>query len=114
MDKIASVDAYINQLTVDQKNIITTIRSGIQQRHPEAIEKLSYQMPSFKYKKHFVYYGAFKKHIGLYPPLTDNLALIEKTSPYRNAKGNLMFQYEEVIPYDLIFEVVDALSEQYN
>ncbi len=41
----------------------------IREAAPEAEEKISYQMPAFILRGDLFYFAAFKKHIGLYPPI---------------------------------------------
>jgi uncharacterized protein YdhG (YjbR/CyaY superfamily) len=60
-----------------------------------------------------IYFAAFKKHIGIYPPLRGDKKLIEKLARYRGAKGNLKFPLDEPMPYHLITKIVKArLKEQ--
>ena len=64
-------------------------------------------MPSFVLGGHLVYFGAFKKHIGLYPPNRDE-SLKTQTAPYEGEKGNLKFPLDQPIPHDLIAKIVKA------
>jgi uncharacterized protein YdhG (YjbR/CyaY superfamily) len=63
-------------------------------------------MPAFKQKNILVYFAAFKKHIGLYPPVRGDENLMRDVAPYAGAKGNLRFSLEERIPYGLIRRIV--------
>ncbi len=78
-----------------------------QEAAPGAEEKISYQIPSFTLKGHLVYFGAFKKHIGFYPPVRDK-SLRRETSIYEGEKGNLRFPLDKPIPYNLISKIVKA------
>ncbi|MGH8654047.1 MAG: iron chaperone, partial [Gammaproteobacteria bacterium] len=69
-------------------------------------EKLSYQMPAFTLNGDLIYFAAFKKHIGLYPPVMGDENLRKVTSRYKGEKGNLKFPLDEPIPYALIGRVV--------
>jgi uncharacterized protein YdhG (YjbR/CyaY superfamily) len=53
-----------------------------------------------------VYFAAFKKHIGLYPPVRGNARLEKATAPYAGEKGNLRFPLDRPIPFDLIERIV--------
>ena len=79
----------------------------IKKAAPKAEEKISYQIPSFTLKGHLVYFGAFKKHIGFYPPVRDK-TLRRETSIYEGEKGNLRFPFDRPIPYNLISKIVKA------
>ena len=76
---------------------------------PEACEKISYQMPSFTLDGHFIYFAAFKKHIGIFPPVRGDEKLQQDLNPFRGEKGNLRFPLSAPMPYDLIERVIQAL-----
>ena len=64
-------------------------------------------MPTFFLNGVLVHFGAFKKHIGVYPPVRDETLKVE-ASPYAGEKGNLKFPLDQPIPYDLIARIVKA------
>jgi uncharacterized protein YdhG (YjbR/CyaY superfamily) len=71
-------------------------------------------MPAFRLGRTFFYFAAFKKHIGIYPPVTDDQQLISELAPFRNEKGNLAFPYDQDLPLTLIGRVATALAIQYG
>jgi uncharacterized protein YdhG (YjbR/CyaY superfamily) len=71
-------------------------------------------MPAFKAKRVFFYFAAFKKHIGVYPPVTVDATLVQDLAPYRGPKGNLSFLINQPLPIDLIGRVAIALHAQYE
>ncbi|OIQ00472.1 MAG: hypothetical protein AUK35_02745 [Zetaproteobacteria bacterium CG2_30_46_52] len=111
--KIESIAAYLEQLSPTSQAVIQQLSETIQQLVPDAQACISYQIPAFKVGKTFIYFAAFKHHIGIYPPVTNNKELIEKLGPYRNKKGNLTFPLNKPMPLALIQEVVLALHKQY-
>ena len=68
---------------------------------------MSYGMPAFFEDGALVYFGAFKKHIGLFPPVR-TVALKRQLSRYAGPKGNLQLPLDAPMPYSLITEVVKA------
>ena len=102
-----SIDEYIAAFPPEVRSILERIRVTIKKAAPGAEEKISYQMPSFTLKGHLVYFGAFKKHIGFYPPVRDK-NLRRETSIYEGEKGNLRFPFDKPIPYTLISKIVKA------
>jgi uncharacterized protein YdhG (YjbR/CyaY superfamily) len=78
----------------------------IKKAAPEAEEKISYQIPTFALMGNLVHFAAFKKHIGLYPPVKGDEKLKAEISPYQGEKGNLKFPLDEPIPYALISRIV--------
>jgi len=72
---------------------------------PEAEETISYRMPAFKLRgRVLVYFAAFRRHIGLYPPAPREFK--NEVSKYEGPKGNLKFPIDEPIPYDLVTRIV--------
>ncbi len=110
----ASIDAYIASAAPEVRPILEEIRMTIRQTVPDATEAISYQMPAFKRKSVFIYFAAFKNHIGVYPPVTGDEALAAALEPFRGPKGNLKFPLSEPIPYDLIGRVAQALAAEYT
>lgn len=102
-----SIDDYIAAYADDVQKILKKIRSTIQKAAPVAEEKISYGMPSFTFNGYLVYFGAFKKHIGFYPPVKD-VKLKKEAAIYAGEKGNLQFPLDEPIPYELISKIVKA------
>jgi uncharacterized protein YdhG (YjbR/CyaY superfamily) len=102
-----TIDEYIALQPPEVQAILRKIRATIRKVVPRATETISYRMPTFVLNGHLVYFGAFKNHIGLYPPVRD-AALLRETSVYAGEKGNLRFSLDEPIPYALIARIVKA------
>lgn len=62
----------------------------------------------------FFFFAAFRNHIGVYPPVTQDPALIEELAPYRGPKGNLSFPFGEPLPIEWVGRVAVALSREYG
>jgi uncharacterized protein YdhG (YjbR/CyaY superfamily) len=107
------IDEYIVNAAPQVRPILREIRAVIRKTVPLAQETISYKMPAFKTQRTFVYFAAFKKHIGVYPPV-ENASLRNQLARFANEKGNLSFPLTEPIPYELIGEVAKALAEQYS
>jgi uncharacterized protein YdhG (YjbR/CyaY superfamily) len=105
--KFATVDDYIAAQSHDVRAILENIRATIRRASPEATEKISYNMPTFRQGRDIVSFGAFKSHIGLFPPVRDP-DLVEETLPWRGEKGNLRFPLDQPVPYELIGRIVSA------
>ena len=110
--KITDIDAYIASASPEVRDILKRIRQVVRAAVPAATETISYQMPAFKLERVFVYFAAFKKHIGVYPPVKGDRKLQKELLPYRGDKGNLKFPLREPIPYELIDRVASALSRE--
>ena len=102
-----TIDAYIETFPAEVQVILQKVRAAIRKAAPDAEEVISYRMPSFKQDGHLVYFGAFKKHIGLFPPVR-NEKLRAAASAYAGEKGNLRFPFDRPIPYGLIGRIVKS------
>ena len=108
-----SVDQYMMSVPPRARRVLKEIRRIVKRRVPAATETISYRMPAFRHVRIFIYYAAFKEHIGIYPPIRRDKALAKALAPYRGPKGNLKFPLDRPIPYRLIARVVDALSREH-
>lgn len=106
------IDEYIASFSPDVQAILERIRSTIKQAAPDAQETISYRIPAFTFHGILVYFAAFKKHIGLYPPVRGDAKLEKSVSIYAGEKGNLKFPLDRPIPYDLIERIVKLRVKQ--
>lgn len=107
-------DEYFAQCPPQARAWLERIQREVESRVPGATRCIAYQMPAFRQQRVFFYFAAFKKHIGIYPPVTDDPALIAETAPYRGPKGNLSFPYDEELPLELIGRIAESLACQYS
>jgi len=94
----ADIDAYIAAANPAARPILREIRRVVRLAVPQAQETISYKMPAFKLKRIFFYFAAFKKHVGIYPPVTSDKRLKKELLPFSNDKGNLKFPLDAPIP----------------
>ena len=109
----SSHDDYFEQHPPEVRRRLERIQSEVLQKVPAATPCISYSMPAFKLKRTFFYFAAFKKHIGIYPPVVGDQDVIRDTAAYRGDKGNLSFPLSEPLPIELIGRVASALAAQY-
>jgi uncharacterized protein YdhG (YjbR/CyaY superfamily) len=102
-----NIDQYIAGFTQDVQEILEEIRMTVRKAAPDAEETIKYGMPTFTLKGNLVYFGAFKKHIGFYPPTsTGSVEFRKELSVYEGNKGALKFPLVKPIPYGLIDKIV--------
>jgi uncharacterized protein YdhG (YjbR/CyaY superfamily) len=106
------IDGYISQFPADVQAILQKVRTTISGAAPEAKETISYLMPAFKQHGVLIYFAAWEKHIGLYPPISGDKAVEKAVARYAGPKGNLQFPLNEPIPYDLIQQIVKLRVKQ--
>jgi uncharacterized protein YdhG (YjbR/CyaY superfamily) len=103
---------YMSQFTPDVQAILKEIRGTIKAAAPDAEEIISYRMPAFRLHGILVYFAAFKKHIGLYPPVSGDKAIEKAIARYAGPKGNLQFPLDQPIPMNLIRRIVKLRVKQ--
>lgn len=106
MRTIETISDYIGQFPESTQLKLLEIYQIIKQNAPTAIEKISYQMPTFYLNGNLVHFAAYKNHIGFYPTPSGIEKFQEKLSKYKNSKGAVQFKLNEEIPKDLIKEIV--------
>jgi uncharacterized protein YdhG (YjbR/CyaY superfamily) len=102
----ASIDEYIATFPPEIQAILEEIRATIRAAAPDAVEKISYQMPTFVLEGNLVHFAAFKNHIGFYPTPSGVEAFKEEIARYQAGKGSIQFPLDEPMPLDLIARIV--------
>jgi uncharacterized protein YdhG (YjbR/CyaY superfamily) len=106
------IDEYIAGFAPEVQATLQRIRIKISEVAPDAEETISYRIPAFTQNGVLVYFAAFKRHIGLFPPVKGDAALEKAVSPYAGQKGNLRFPLDRPIPYGLIERIVKLRVKQ--
>ena len=109
----ATVADYLAALEPAQAKPLRRVLAVVKKAVPQSSRVISYGIPAFKQERVFIYCAAFKRHIGIYPPVRDDAKLRAALEPYANAKGNLSFPLDEPMPMALIARVAKALAKQY-
>ena len=104
--KFSSIDDYIGSFPEEKRKILEQIRAAIRKEAPDALEKMSYGIPTFTLKGNLVHFAAFKNHIGFYPTSSGIENFKEDLSVYESAKGSVKFPIEQPIPIELIRKIV--------
>ena len=107
-----NIDEYIASFPVEVQAILEKVRATVRENAPKASELISYRMPAFEQGGIVIYFGAFKGHIGVYPPVRGDANLEKAISKYAGEKGNLRFPLDQPIPYDLIARIVKLRLRQ--
>jgi uncharacterized protein YdhG (YjbR/CyaY superfamily) len=93
--------------------LLQQVQAAVEAAVPGAERCIGYRMPAYRRGKVFIYFAAFKRHIGIYPPVTADAALVAELQPWRGPKGNLGFPLGQPLPLALIGRVAAALAAQY-
>lgn len=101
----ASIDDYLSKLPADQRAALETLRSQIRALAPEAVEAISYGLPTFKLNGNLVHFGAAAKHCAFYPGAVV-AEFADRLKGFETAKGTIRFQPDAPLPPDLIADIV--------
>ena len=101
-----SIDDYISTFPEEIQKLLEELRATIKAAAPEAVEKISYQVPTFDLKGNLVHFAAYKKHIGFYPTPSGIQAFKRELSIYESAKGSVQFPIDKPLPLKLIRRIV--------
>jgi dihydrofolate reductase/uncharacterized protein YdhG (YjbR/CyaY superfamily) len=107
-----SVSDYVSALEPPQAKALKRVIAAIQKSVPGSSRVISYGIPAFKQDRVFIYCGAFKHHISIFPPVRGNARLQAAVKPYANAKGSLRFNLDQPLPLSLLSKVAKALAKQ--
>ena len=108
--RVTTVDAYLQSFPDDVRAVLETVRQAIQRAAPDAVETISYGMPTFDLNgKRLVLFAGWKRHISLYPTPAGDSAFQRDIAPYKQAKSTLQFPLDQPIPLDLVERAVTFL-----
>jgi uncharacterized protein YdhG (YjbR/CyaY superfamily) len=104
------VDAYLDALPSEQRDLLRNLRKRIAELAPEAVETIAYAMPAFRLRDHFlVSYAGWKRHCTVYPVGDDLLEqYADQLRGYGRSKSSLHFTRAQPLPDGLLEDVVRA------
>ncbi len=105
--KFTSIDDYHASFTPDVQEKLEQLRQAIKDAAPQAIETISYNMPTFKQHQNLAHYAAYKKHIGFYPTPVPIEFYKQELQEYVTSKGAIQFPLDKPLPLDLIKKMVE-------
>jgi len=104
--KYTTIDEYIASFPKHIQKKLNEVKNTIKQEAPKAIEKISYQMPTFYLNWNLIHFAAFTNHIWLYPTPSGISAFKKELSNYKSGKGSIQLPIDKPIPTDLIKKIV--------
>lgn len=103
--KIETIDQYISEQAEEVQPVLQKIRETIRTAAPGAVEKISYQMPTFWQGENLIHFAAAQRHIGIYPGGGATAVFADRLTKYKTAKGTIQLSLNKPIPYDLIADI---------
>jgi len=88
------IDEYIGVQLYAVQPILQKVRGVIRAVIPDAVEKISYQMPTFWSGCNLIHFAAQKNHLGLYPGAAAMEYFKPRLTAYKTSKGAIQFPYK--------------------
>ena len=99
---IETIDQYIAEQVPEVQPTLNKICEVVRAAAPDAIEKISWQMPTFWQSGNLIHFAAFKRHISLFAGSEATSFFADRLTGYTTAKGTIQFPLDKPMPYDLI------------
>jgi len=110
---LTTIDEYISTFPANTQTILQKVRQTIHQAAPDAVETISYGIPTFDLNgNHLISFAGWKRHLSLYPVPAGDAAFQQQIAPYKKGRGTLQFPFDKPIPYDLVEQVVIWLMRE--
>lgn len=101
------VNNYINSFSEDIATRLKLLRNMAAELAPEAVESFSYGMIGYQLnRKPLVYFGAYKKHVGMYALPQTHTQFSDKLKAYKRGKGSVQFLHSQELPLELIRNMI--------
>ena len=113
--KFGSIDEYIRTFPKEVQIHLENVRQTIRKAAPQAVEAISYQMPTFKLNgSNLVHFAGYQHHIGFYPVPSGVAAFKKELAPYVQGKGSIQFPLDRPLPYELLKKIVSFRVKEVN
>lgn len=100
-----TIEAYIAQQPEETRDYLQQINETIRSALPDAVQKISWSMPTYWKKRNLIQFAASKRHVGIYPGPEAVEAFAERLKGYETSKGTIRFPYDRPLPLDVISEI---------
>lgn len=102
-----TIDEYIAAFPQEVQAILEKMRLTIRKAAPDAIEKISYRIPTFYLNGNLVHFAAFEHHIGFYPTSSGIAEFQHELKKYKTSKGAIQFPIDKPLPFSLVKRIVE-------
>ena len=101
-----SIDDYIKNQKAEVQPVLQAIRETIHAAAPEAVEKISWSMPTFWQGENLIHFAVFKNHIGIFPGGEAVGVFADRLKEYKTSKGTIQLPFDRPVDYNLIEDIV--------
>ncbi len=110
----ASIEEYIERQPEEAQPYLRQINNALKAALPDAVEKISWSMPTYWKNRNLIQFSAFKNNNGLYPGPEAVEAFAGRLQEYKTSKGAVQFPYDKPLPLELIAEIAKWCEKRHN
>jgi uncharacterized protein YdhG (YjbR/CyaY superfamily) len=108
MIKAKTIDAYIAAAPEAARPRLRELRAAVRKGAPSADEGVKWGLPAFSTSRILVMFGAFKKHVGLFPTAAVLKAHAKELAKYDGTSGGVKFPLDKPVPAALVTKLTKA------
>lgn len=105
-----NVDEYLARIQEPARSTLSKVRAAIRSAAPpEAVETISYRIPTFRYEGALLGFAAFSNHCSLFPmSLSVMEAFKKELKRFETSKGAIRFPVDKLLSTTLVKKLVKA------
>lgn len=89
------IDEYIDAQPLHRQQILRKVRGLIRAAATSAVERISYQMPTFWDRRNIIHFAAQRNHLGVYPGAEAMEHFAPRLWRYKHSKGAIQFPFQD-------------------
>lgn len=106
---VADVDEYLAKLPQATREALEKLRKAIKSAAPQAEEKISYRIPTYKHHGPLVHFAAHQNHCGFTAISLSVLQMFQRElEPYEISGRTIHFTADHPLPSMLVKKIVKA------
>ena len=108
-----TVDDYIALQDEAVRPRLREARAVLKNALPEAEERISWSMPTYRKGRNIIHFAASKNHLGIYPGEEAVAEFAQELSGFSVSKGTIRIPYDQPLPAALIERIARWCFEKY-
>ena len=112
--KPRTVDEYIAAQDEAVRPRLQELRAILRTALPDAEERISWSMPTYRKGRNLIHFAASKKHLGLYPGGEAVTVFAEELAGFDVSKGTIRLPYDSELPAELIERIAKWCRTEYG
>ena len=103
---VSTVDEYLAAIpNVEFRTALARLREIVREEAPDAVESITYGMPTYKLNGPLFYFAAFKNHCSVFGAYTV-AEFKDELSGFKMSKGTIQFTPAKPVPEDIIRRLI--------